>query len=756
MKRKNSLLISLVYTLAVVFQVCSCSGGEDSMYNEEDNPNPQNKVLVGTKWTSQSWDYDFDDDGEWAYINNDVYNVYFYSQTEGVAYYARKTTDSDFGTSNDRYACFFKYSVNGDKVDIDTTTEPFSGFQYQYTLDNGHLGCDSYNLKKGDIDYDDKKWLSTITGTTGGCSWYYDYQGSLTISGKGDMANYKSYASTPWNNKYHAINTVYIKGGVESIGSYAFASPSIGTVKFPYSDLKRIGDYAFAGSSIGVTNIGCDDVKYIGDGAFSNCRYAKIGIPSGTEEIGDFAFVDCKSASLTSTPALKKIGNHSFSGCELTSWTDSEVLEYIGQAAITKLNVNVKEINLPAIKELGHIAFYSTAIKNIHVGPYLQKVSGTPFYCASSGTMTIDVASPVSLNADFVDSEYIKKWELKVPEGSEANYRNASYWKNFKSVNGGSSGGSGTGGDTSEKKVLTESNVTARAFTAKLYGKVTGVNSAVEVGFKYGLTGDLSTSGDRVKTRSSSDFFCETDILLEDTKYYYCAYAIIDGKTYYGDIFTFYTKKSDCPSDLTYSIDHNEFKMILIEGGPNGDFYIMQTELPPSSSINICSELIDKPDRNIDGAMIKSEMRVFLNDIRKQTNIAFRLPTKKEWQYAARGGKKSKNYKYSGSDNIDDVAWYSKNSSKYPHDIAKKKANELGLYDMSGNYSEVTNDNYDIYFVDGDICGGNWNSTDLNCTVSSYQPGSQGGDLIINGKKFKEKGAFDARYSTIRLVYTKK
>ena len=75
---------------------------------------------------------------------------------------------------------------------------------------------------------------------------------------------------------------------------------------------------------------------------------------------------------------------------------------------------------------------------------------------------------------------------------------------------------------------------------------------------------------------------------------------------------------------------------------------------------------------------------------------------------------------------------------------------------MSGNYSEVTNDNYDIYFVDGDICGGNWNSTDLNCTVSSYQPGSQGGDLIINGKKFKEKGAFDARYSTIRLVYTKK
>ena len=64
---------------------------------------------------------------------------------------------------------------------------------------------------------------------------------------------------------------MYIKGGVESIGSYAFASPSIGTVKFPYSDLKRIGDYAFAGSSIGVTNIGCDDVKYIGEA----CKLAR-------------------------------------------------------------------------------------------------------------------------------------------------------------------------------------------------------------------------------------------------------------------------------------------------------------------------------------------------------------------------------------------------------------------------------------------------------------------------------------------------
>lgn len=66
----------------------------------------------------------------------------------------------------------------------------------------------------------------------------------------------------------------------------------------------------------------------------------------------------------------------------------------------------------------------------------------------------------------------------------------------------------------------------------------------------------------------------------------------------------------------------------------------------------------------------------------------YRLPTETEWEYIARGGSEWKPYTYSGSDDIEAVAWYQTNSDQKPHEVKTKQANSLGIYDMSGNVSE--------------------------------------------------------------------
>jgi formylglycine-generating enzyme required for sulfatase activity len=92
-----------------------------------------------------------------------------------------------------------------------------------------------------------------------------------------------------------------------------------------------------------------------------------------------------------------------------------------------------------------------------------------------------------------------------------------------------------------------------------------------------------------------------------------------------------------------------------------------------------------------------NDIQQFILKLNQLTGKNYRLPSEAEWEFAARGGNKSNGYVYSGSNNIDEVAWHSNNSAKRTHPVGVKIPNELGLYDMSGNVLEWCRDWYQKY-----------------------------------------------------------
>lgn len=182
------------------------------------------------------------------------------------------------------------------------------------------------------------------------------------------------------------------------------------------------------------------------------------------------------------------------------------------------------------------------------------------------------------------------------------------------------------------------------------------------------------------------------------------------------------TSHNGWSTGLNFTVKGVSFKMIPV-AYKEGDFLIGETEVT-EGLYNAVMENEGSTTSKYPAASISySEFKTFIVKLNTLTGLAFRIPSADEWKYAFKGGKKSMGYTYSGSNNPDDVAWYSVNSDNKVHEVKQKHPNELGIYDMSGNVEEWVEDSYSYSY------GGNYttdNDAYLQSTNSNYNGGSAG------------------------------
>lgn len=173
-------------------------------------------------------------------------------------------------------------------------------------------------------------------------------------------------------------------------------------------------------------------------------------------------------------------------------------------------------------------------------------------------------------------------------------------------------------------------------------------------------------------------------------------------------------------TNVILKVNNVEFTMIPVKYS-SGNFLMAQTETTEELYEAVMND--GNSSKLPKTGLSRDNWSAFLSTLNAITQISFLMPSYEEWKVAFNGGDENNSFSYSGSDNIDEVAWYNDNSNNTVHSVATKQPNELGFYDMSGNVFEFVSDTgWDCY-------GGSWNSNASGCksnSVMDYSPGNRG------------------------------